>query len=77
MAACGQDLFPGEGRVIRASVLPFAFLHILFGNPVAPLPAVPNGCLFARTCVRTGSFPASAIEHAVYGNILFTTGVGM
>jgi len=72
-----QALFRGEQRMIWASALSFAFLHIIFGNPVAPLLTVPGGYLFARTYARTGSLPAVVIEHAVYGNLVFTVGLGM
>jgi membrane protease YdiL (CAAX protease family) len=72
-----QALFSGERRMIWASTLSFAFLHIIFGNPVAPLLTVPGGYLFARTYARNGSLPAAIIEHAAYGNIVFTVGLGM
>jgi membrane protease YdiL (CAAX protease family) len=71
-----QSLFGSEHRLIWASVLTFAFLHIIFGNLVAPLLTLPGGYLFARTYVRTGSLSAVAIEHAAYGNIVFTVGLG-
>jgi hypothetical protein len=71
-----QRLFGSEHRLIWASVLTFAFLHIIFGNLVAPLLTLPGGYLFARTYVRTGSLSAVAIEHATYGNIVFTVGLG-
>jgi uncharacterized protein len=63
--------------MIWASVLTFAFLHIIFGNLVAPLLTIPRGYLFTRTYVRTGSLVAVSIEHAVYGNIVFTVGLGV
>ena len=71
-----QILFCSEHRTLLASVLTFAFLHIIFANPIAPLLTLPGGYLFARTYVRTGSLPAAAIEHAVYGEVVFTVGLG-
>jgi hypothetical protein len=52
-------------------------MHIIFGNVIAPLLTIPGGYLFCRTYARTGSLPAAAIEHAVYGDIVFTVGLGV
>jgi membrane protease YdiL (CAAX protease family) len=72
-----QPIFSGERRMALASVAAFAFMHIIFGNAIAPLLTIPGGYLFARTYARTGSLPAAAIEHAAYGNIVFTVGLGI
>jgi len=72
-----QPIFLGEGQMTLASVTAFAFMHIIFGNVIAPLLTIPGGYLFCRTYARTGSLPAAAIEHAVYGDIVFTVGLGV
>jgi membrane protease YdiL (CAAX protease family) len=72
-----QLLFPGEGQMALASVTAFSFMHIIFGNAIAPLLTIPGGYLFCRTYARTGSLPAAAIEHAAYGDIVFTVGLGV
>jgi membrane protease YdiL (CAAX protease family) len=72
-----QPLFSGESRMTLASVTAFAFMHIIFGNAFAPLLTIPGGFLFCRTYTRTGSLPAAAIEHAAYGDIVFTVGFGI
>jgi membrane protease YdiL (CAAX protease family) len=72
-----QPIFPGEGQMALASVTAFAFMHIIFGNAIAPLLTIPGGYLFCRTYARTGSLPAAAIEHAAYGDIVFTVGLGV
>jgi membrane protease YdiL (CAAX protease family) len=72
-----QPLFSGEGQMALASVTAFSFMHIIFGNAIAPLLTIPGGYLFCRTYARTGSLPAAAIEHAAYGNIVFTVGLGI
>lgn len=71
-----QHIFYSERRMVLASVLAFAFMHIIFGNAIAPLLTIPGGYLFARTYVRNGSLLAAAIEHAAYGDIVFTVGLG-
>jgi membrane protease YdiL (CAAX protease family) len=72
-----RPIFPGEGQMALASVTAFAFMHIIFGNAIAPLLTIPGGYLFCRTYARTGSLPAAAIEHAAYGDIVFTVGLGV
>lgn len=59
-----------------ASVLSFAFLHVVFANPVAVLLTIPSGYVFARIYRDTGSLPLAVLEHAAYGCIVFTVGLG-
>jgi membrane protease YdiL (CAAX protease family) len=59
-----------------ASVLAFSFLHIVFGNWVAVALTLPAGWIFARTYRTTGSLALASLEHAVYGCIVFTVGLG-
>ncbi|WP_338666671.1 CPBP family intramembrane glutamic endopeptidase [Pseudodesulfovibrio methanolicus] len=59
-----------------ASVLAFSFLHIVFGNWVAVALTLPAGWIFARTYRRTGSLILASVEHAAYGCIVFTVGLG-
>jgi membrane protease YdiL (CAAX protease family) len=59
-----------------ASVLAFSFLHIVFGNWVAVGLTIPAGWIFARTYRRTGSLVLASLEHAAYGCIVFTVGLG-
>lgn len=59
-----------------ASVLSFAFLHVVFGNPVAVVLTIPAGYVFTRTYRDTGSLTLAALEHAAYGCIVFTVGLG-
>ena len=65
----------GVGRV-AASALLFAFLHVVYGNAVAPALSLVGGWLFARTFARTRSLWLVTIEHALYGLWLFTVGLG-
>jgi membrane protease YdiL (CAAX protease family) len=59
-----------------ASVLAFSFLHIVFGNWVAVALTLPAGWIFARTYRTTGSLALASLEHAAYGCIVFTVGLG-
>ncbi|OIQ48783.1 CAAX amino terminal protease self- immunity [Pseudodesulfovibrio hydrargyri] len=59
-----------------ASVLAFSFLHIVFANWVAVALTLPAGWIFTRTYRRTGSLLLASLEHAAYGCIVFTVGLG-
>lgn len=66
------------GRLARAlvSAAAFGWVHVLFGNALAVLLSGAGGALFAWTWDRTRSLPIVAIEHASYGCLLFTIGLG-
>lgn len=69
-------LFTTPWVLVAASALAFGFAHILFQNWVAPLLCAVGGALFAVTYRRTGSLTLVALEHALYGDFLFTLGLG-
>jgi uncharacterized protein len=69
-------LFPGRCTMILVSAAAFAFLHIVFRNPLAPALTLFGGMLFAWRYAETGSLAASSFEHALYGCWLFTVGLG-
>lgn len=67
----------GEGReMIAASAAAFGFMHILFGNWIAVVLTMIGGVLFALRYQKTGSLLVTAVEHAVYGQWIFTVGLG-
>jgi membrane protease YdiL (CAAX protease family) len=69
-------LFPGRWMMILASAAAFAFLHVIFRNPLAPAITFAGGLLFAARYAATGSLATSCLEHALYGCWLFTVGLG-
>ena len=69
-------LFPSVSGMLFASAVSFSWVHIVLRNPVAPLLTLPAGVLFAWRYKRTGSVMASALEHALYGCLIFTIGLG-
>jgi uncharacterized protein len=69
-------LFPGRWTMIVASAAAFGFLHLIFGNPLAPALGFLGGLLFAARYAATGSLATSCFEHALYGCWLFTLGLG-
>ncbi len=66
---------PQLARVAGAAL--FSLAHVPFGNGIAPLFTLVGGALFLRTHERSGSLAMSCIEHALYGNLLFTLGWGI
>jgi uncharacterized protein len=71
-----QPLF-GSGRgMIAASSLAFSFVHIIFGNWLAIGLCCLGGLLFSLTYQRSGSLLLASIDHALFGNFIFTIGLG-
>lgn len=67
----------GNGwRMIAASALAFGWVHIIFGNWVSVALTTVGGVLFAATYQRSGSLMLVCLEHAVFGNFIFTIGIG-
>jgi membrane protease YdiL (CAAX protease family) len=62
------------GVVTNAAL--FAFAHILFRNWVAVIGAFAFGLLWALTYLGSKSLLVVSIEHALYGNLVFTLGIG-
>ena len=71
-----QPLFPNPKALLWASAASFGFLHILFHNWVAPLLSFLGGYFFASSYTRDRSLKWVAIEHALYGCMIFTVGLG-
>jgi membrane protease YdiL (CAAX protease family) len=56
--------------------LVFCLAHIPFNNVWALVFTLPGGLIFLQTYRRTGSLGLSTLEHALYGDLLFTIGWG-
>jgi hypothetical protein len=67
---------PSVPVLATLSAVAFGLSHLLMNNWVAPLLSLFGGLMFAHTYVRTGSLKWVAIEHAAYGCMLFTVGLG-
>lgn len=67
----------GEGvGLLLASAAAFAFLHVVYGNLPAVVLSFGGGILLASTYEHRRSLAAAWIEHAGYGVIIFTVGLG-
>lgn len=71
-----RTLFRGRWAMIGASAVAFGHAHVVFHNWLAVGLCVIGGVLFARTFDRSRSTLASWIDHALYGCLVFTIGIG-
>jgi len=69
-------LFRRDFTCWLASALAFCFAHAVFANGWALGLTFIGGLLISRTYLKTGSLMAANLEHAVYGQLLFTCGWG-
>jgi uncharacterized protein len=69
-------LFGSGWTMILASALAFGFVHIIFGNWLAVGLCVIGGLLFSLTYHSSGSLLLTCLDHAIFGNFIFTIGLG-
>lgn len=70
-------LFPGPNAALAANAAAFSVAHMFYQNPVAIGLTFAGGVVFALAYQRTGSFLLVVILHAVGGQIVFTSGLGI
>lgn len=61
---------------IVASAVAFGLAHLFFGNWIALLLSTCGGLLFAATYQRSNSTLAAFLEHSLWGDFVFTVGLG-
>lgn len=71
-----DHLFRKEWVLMLMSALSFSFLHIIYDNIWALLFSFIGGLIFARTYRSTRSLYWVSLEHAIYGCLVFTIGMG-
>jgi membrane protease YdiL (CAAX protease family) len=71
-----QALFGRSWGMLLASALAFGFVHIIFRNWLAVGLCVIGGFLFSLTYQTSGSLLLTCLDHAIFGNFLFTIGLG-
>src|SRR5262249_62171780 len=71
-----QALFGSGWALLLASALAFGFVHIIFGNWLAVALCVIGGLLFSFTYYQSGSLLLTCLDHAIFGNFIFTIGLG-
>ncbi len=71
-----RHLWPGTIQRVLASATTFGMAHLLLGNWQAPVLSFVGGLMFATTYARTGSWLLVTLEHGLWGDWLFTIGLG-
>jgi CAAX protease family protein len=70
-------LFPDTAAMTVASAAAFAFGHVMFPRPwVAMGLTLLGGLLFGYHYAVSGSLLLVSVEHALFGQVLFTVGLG-
>ena len=69
-------LFPDKTVRMLVATACFSFCHVFFLNPWALLLTFAGGMMFWRTYEKTGSLLLANLEHALYGDLVFTIGYG-
>lgn len=71
-----RPLFHNESLAMIVNALLFGILHLIFHNPVAVAGGILTGLFWYQTYRNTGSLWVVSLEHALYGNLIYTIGFG-
>ncbi|MSU88277.1 CPBP family intramembrane metalloprotease [Rhodobacteraceae bacterium 2CG4] len=71
------QLFPSVRIAVWANALLFSVAHLMYADPLVMGITFAGGWLFGWLYAVRGSFGAALLLHAVAGQILFTTGLGI
>jgi hypothetical protein len=71
-----RAVFRTPEAMLWASAVAFSFGHVIFHNWVALTLTLAGGLIFARTYQKHRSLALAATEHALYGQAIFTIGLG-
>lgn len=69
-------IFPGRKSAIFFNALSFSLAHSVYFNWIAFSLTFLGGALFAYRYLKTGSLVPAAFEHGLWGDFLFTIGIG-
>jgi len=70
-------LFTNPVVMLLVNAVCFAMAHIIFRNWMALIFTFIGSIIFSYTYLRNKSLNAVFLEHSLYGNILFTNGLGI
>jgi len=71
-----KPIFGSGPAMIAASALLFGYVHIIFGNWIAVALTAFGGFLFGMTYRKSRSLVLACLEHALFGDFIFTIGIG-
>jgi membrane protease YdiL (CAAX protease family) len=72
-----EKLFGNNSWLIISSGLSFGFVHLFFGNWIAVVLSCAGGIFFANTYSKTRSLLIVSMEHSIWGDFIFTIGLGI
>lgn len=71
-----ERLFYNKKILVFVNAIIFSMAHLFFRNTLVIVLTFVGGLLFGMTYLKTKSTLLVSIEHAIYGNWLFTVGMG-
>ncbi len=71
-----KNLFKNPNHLLIINILVFPLAHVFLKSWLVLLVTLIGGALFALTYKRSKSILLTSLEHAIYGNWLFTIGMG-
>lgn len=71
-----DGLFQSHNRLVWSSALTFSWLHVFYHNWIALALTALAGMVFAQSYQRTRSLKLVWLEHTLYGQLIFTLGLG-
>lgn len=71
-----QSLLNKKWNMLIINAVLFSYMHIIFHNWIAMVLTLAGGFLFAWLYERTRSTLLTTVAHTLYGNVLFTLGLG-
>jgi hypothetical protein len=71
-----KPLFNSRLQLILVNMAAFGLLHIIYENLIAVGITFFGSYVFYKTYENSNSVLVTALEHALYGNIIFTIGLG-
>ncbi len=69
-------LFSKPSYFIIGGAATFSFMHLIYDNWIAVIMTFIGGIFFLKTYLDSRSFLLSCFEHALYGCLMFTIGLG-
>ena len=71
------NLFKNKKVLIFVNAFLFSFAHIIYLNPIVILFTFIGGLIMAQSYSKHNSLIKVSIEHGLYGDIVFTSGLGV
>lgn len=71
-----RPVFGTGWPAIAASAAAFGFVHVIYGNVISVAMTLVGGAIFTYRYQRTRSLLVASVEHALYGLLIFTVGLG-